>query len=69
MDHNAELDALNSANNGFGRLFENDVAGAKTIFSSSDDPFHQLGLGVCSFLEAALGMEVSSLSCLPSSNY
>lgn len=58
MDHNTELDALNSANNGFGRLFENDIAGAKSTFNSSDDPFHQLGLGVCAFLEAALGMEV-----------
>ncbi|KAF9449736.1 hypothetical protein P691DRAFT_774496 [Macrolepiota fuliginosa MF-IS2] len=57
MDHNLELDALNDANKGFSQLFENDIAGARNTFSGSDDPFHLLGLGVCSFLQAALGME------------
>lgn len=58
MDRNVELAALNSANSGFNRLFENDVDGAKALFNGKDDPFHLLGLGVCAFLEAALGMEV-----------
>ncbi|KAF5347916.1 hypothetical protein D9756_010118 [Leucocoprinus leucothites] len=61
MDHNLEVDALNSANNGFNKLFQNDVAGAKELFNGHDDPFHQLGLGVCAFLEAALGMETQAI--------
>lgn len=68
MDHDIQLDALNNANKGFSRLFENDVAGAKNTFKSRDDPFHQLGLGVCAFLEAALGMEVRHRACHPGRN-
>lgn len=52
----AEL--LQSATNGFDYLFCNDISGAKTHFAGKDDPFHLLGLGVCAFMEAALGMEV-----------
>jgi hypothetical protein len=48
---------LQSATHGFDYLFSNDVVSAKAHFSGKDDPFHLLGLGVCSFLEAALGME------------
>jgi hypothetical protein len=49
---------LQSAKLGFDHLFSNDIVEAKKKFDGSDDPFHLLGLGVCSFLEAALGMEV-----------
>ncbi|KAJ6453252.1 hypothetical protein C8R47DRAFT_249056 [Mycena vitilis] len=52
--------ALASANAGFDHLFANDIAAARRVFSSEDEPqspFHLLGLGVCAFLEAALGME------------
>ncbi|KXN84549.1 Mitochondrial outer membrane protein IML2 [Leucoagaricus sp. SymC.cos] len=57
MDQNVEVNALANATRGFDRLFENDIAGARALFNARDDPFHQLGLGVCAFLEAALGME------------
>ena len=49
---------LLSATKGFDCLFSNDIAAARKHFEPHDDPFHLLGLGVCSFLEAALGMEV-----------
>ncbi|KAJ7148690.1 mitochondrial outer membrane protein IML2 [Mycena crocata] len=49
--------ALASANAGFDHLFANDIALARSSLQSSDTPFHLLGLGVCAFLEAALGME------------
>ncbi|KAJ7478215.1 hypothetical protein FB451DRAFT_1241639 [Mycena latifolia] len=49
--------ALASANAGFDALFANQIAPARTAFQSADTPFHLLGLGVCAFLEAALGME------------
>jgi hypothetical protein len=58
MDHNDEVAALRNATHGFSRLFQNDIASAKQVFTGRDDPFHLLGLGVCAFLEAALGMEV-----------
>ncbi|KAF9524468.1 outer membrane protein Iml2/Tetratricopeptide repeat protein 39 [Crepidotus variabilis] len=48
---------LRSATEGFDFLFSNDITAAKKHFEPHDDPFHILGLGVCSFLEAALGME------------
>lgn len=50
---------LTDATRGFDELFQNELENARKIFSSSDSPFHQLGLGACAFLEAALGMEVS----------
>ena len=59
MDPVLETDFLRNATNGFDRLFENDIVGARAIFNGRSDPFHQLGLGVCAFLEAVLGMEVS----------
>ncbi|KAJ7290503.1 hypothetical protein C8J57DRAFT_1276000 [Mycena rebaudengoi] len=49
--------ALLSANKGFDHLFANDIAAARTAFGAADTPFHLLGLGVCAFLAAALGME------------
>jgi len=54
---NAEL--LKSATRGFDFLFSNDIVSARKHFEQQhDDPFHLMGLGVCAFLEAALGMEV-----------
>ena len=49
---------LQSASSGFDALFNNDLAKAREILGTNDSPFHLLGAGVCSFLEAALGMEV-----------
>ncbi|KAF8229976.1 hypothetical protein L208DRAFT_1284137 [Tricholoma matsutake] len=59
QDNNA---LLQSAKLGFDHLFSNDIVEAKKNFERSDDPFHLLGLGVCSFLEAALGMETGLLA-------
>ena len=58
---NAEL--LDSATKGFGYLFANDIVAAKEHFGGNEDPFHLMGLGVCAFLEAVLGMEVSLAVC------
>lgn len=52
---------LDSAKRGFDHLFQNQIALARDHFAGKDDPFHLLGLGVCAFLEAALGMEVRFL--------
>jgi len=49
---------LSSAIHGFDCLFSNDILGAKETFKGRDDPFHVMGMGICAFLEAALGMEV-----------
>ncbi|KAJ7738123.1 hypothetical protein B0H16DRAFT_1325584 [Mycena metata] len=55
--------ALASANRGFDYLFANEIGLARETFGGADtgvvevSPFHLLGLGVCAFLEAALGME------------
>jgi hypothetical protein len=54
---NSEL--LQSATKGFDHLFSNDIVSARELFKKKDDPFHMMGLGVCAFLEAALGMEES----------
>ena len=50
---------LTDATRGFDELFQNELDSARNIFATSESPFHQLGLGACAFLEAALGMEVS----------
>ncbi|RXW20654.1 hypothetical protein EST38_g5215 [Candolleomyces aberdarensis] len=50
---------LESATKGFGFLFANDIVAAKEHFGGNEDPFHLMGLGVCSFLEAVLGMETN----------
>lgn len=49
---------------GFDCVFSNDLQGARDVFNKGDSPFHMLGLGVCAFLEAALGMEVSAFFCI-----
>ncbi|OCH93858.1 hypothetical protein OBBRIDRAFT_789896 [Obba rivulosa] len=53
---------LRSASEGFDHLFSNDLANARETFSNRDSPFHALGLGVCAFLEAALGMETGLMA-------
>ena len=56
-----QVAALRSATTGFDHLFANRMEDAKVAFQDKDhqeSPFHLMGLGVCSFLEAALGMEV-----------
>ena len=52
------VDVLQKATIGFDHLFSDEIADAKSVFHEHDSPFHHLGLGVCSFLEASLGMEV-----------
>lgn len=55
---------LRSASEGFDMLFSNRLADARTHLAKEESPFHLLGLGVCTFLEAALGMEVRArISC------
>lgn len=49
---------LRQASSGFDLLFANDLDAAMDAFSAEDSPFHLMGLGVCAFLKAALGMEV-----------
>ncbi|KAL0946369.1 hypothetical protein HGRIS_012600 [Hohenbuehelia grisea] len=49
--------ALANASQGFDHLFSNDITGARKVFAADATPFHLLGLGICAFLEAALGME------------
>lgn len=54
---------LASASSGFDHLFSNEISSAKTAFASdSNSPFHLIGLGVCAFLEAALGMETAQMT-------
>lgn len=55
---------LRAATVGFDWIFANELEKARETFASGDSPFHSLGLGVCAFLEAALGMEV----CTPISH-
>lgn len=57
-------ESLRLASQGFDLLFANDLVGAVDIFSTDscrESPFHLMGLGVCAFLKAALGMEVGFL--------
>jgi hypothetical protein len=54
-------EALESATAGFESLFSDDIADAKGVFSKHESPLHLLGLGVCAFLEASLGMEVQHI--------
>jgi len=53
---------LLSATKGFDYLFSNDIVAARKHFEPHEDPFHLLGLGVCAFLEAALGMETGLMT-------
>lgn len=55
-------EALVSARVGFDALFSNELAEARDVFSAGQSAFHQLGFGVCAFLEAALGMETSRMA-------
>ena len=63
------VDSLQKANVGFDHLFLDEIEDAKVIFQGHHSPFHLLGLGVCSFLEASLGMEVCSQNLLPTSQH
>lgn len=58
MSATAVETSLLSATTGFEHLFSNRMKEAREQLSEEHSPFHLLGLGVCSFLEAALGMEV-----------
>ncbi|KAI5121532.1 hypothetical protein M0805_002592 [Coniferiporia weirii] len=58
----AQADALVSATKGFDHLFANRLEEARAQLASDDSPFHLMGLGVCAFLEAALGMETGLMS-------
>ncbi|KAI0780543.1 outer membrane protein Iml2/Tetratricopeptide repeat protein 39 [Trametes elegans] len=53
---------LRAATIGFDWLFSNELDKARETFSSGNSPFHSLGLGVCAFLQAALGMETGLMA-------
>jgi hypothetical protein len=53
-----------SASVGFDLLFSDKMLQARERFLADDSPFHLAGMGICTFLEAALGMEVSHFSRL-----
>ena len=53
---------LLNVSKGFDYLFSDDIASAKKHFEPHSDPIHLLGLGVCTFLEAALALEVLIIS-------
>lgn len=55
-DHVA--DSLEKASGGFDHLFMDEIAEARSAFQEHNSPIHLVGLGMCSFLEASLGMEV-----------
>jgi hypothetical protein len=60
---------LQLASQGFDFLFANEIADARKVFEAGingtqDSSFHLLGLGVLTFLEAALGMEVCASKVL-----
>ncbi|KAF8712458.1 hypothetical protein AX14_013081 [Amanita brunnescens Koide BX004] len=49
---------LKSATDGFDHFFAGNIDSAREVFQkNAQDPYHQLGLAVCSFLEAAMSME------------
>ncbi|KAI6103663.1 outer membrane protein Iml2/Tetratricopeptide repeat protein 39 [Pisolithus sp. B1] len=53
-------ETLRLAAQGFDLLFANDLEAAVDVFATEgqdNSPFHLMGLGVCAFLKAALGME------------
>ncbi|KZT19316.1 hypothetical protein NEOLEDRAFT_1142229 [Neolentinus lepideus HHB14362 ss-1] len=57
-----EVAHLEEATKGFDLLFANEIDQARKTFSAKESPFHALGLGICAFLEAALGMETNLMS-------
>ncbi|TDL16298.1 hypothetical protein BD410DRAFT_795499 [Rickenella mellea] len=61
-DDSQKVAALNSATEGFDHLFSNNLSGAQAQLAADDSPFHLLGLGICTFLEAALGMETDRMA-------
>jgi hypothetical protein len=54
---------IQAASKGFDHLFQNEFQQALDTFAKDDSPFHLTGMGVVTFLEAALGMEVSKVIC------
>ncbi|KAI5990534.1 hypothetical protein F5J12DRAFT_862663 [Pisolithus orientalis] len=62
---------LRLAAQGFDLLFANDLEAAVNVFvaeSQENSPFHLVGLGVCAFLKAALGMEVRPVHIISLTN-
>ncbi|THH08276.1 hypothetical protein EW145_g2807 [Phellinidium pouzarii] len=59
---NLQADMLVSASKGFDLLFANQINEARSQFQTDGSMFHLMGLGVCAFLEAALGMETGLMS-------
>ncbi|KAJ3986595.1 hypothetical protein F5890DRAFT_1502964 [Lentinula detonsa] len=59
--HSAAIQ-LASASRGFDHLFANEISSAKKVFNSESDPFHLVGAGCLSFLEASLGLEASKMT-------
>jgi hypothetical protein len=57
-----DIAQLESATAAFDHLFSNQIDEARRAFSEHESPFHIMGLGVCAFLEAALGMEVGLMA-------
>lgn len=53
---------LRAATVGFNYIFSNDLEEAREVFKADDSPFHSFGIGICAFLEAALGMEVRPIT-------
>lgn len=59
----SQVELLNDATRGVSKLLNNDLPGAQEILKShADSPFHLIGLGLSSFLSAALGQEDSELT-------
>ncbi|KIO27128.1 hypothetical protein M407DRAFT_73614 [Tulasnella calospora MUT 4182] len=55
--HTTAKEDFEDAAKGFDAVFGDDVVKAKEILSANSSAFHQLGLGMVSFLQAALGLE------------
>ncbi|KAK7062759.1 Mitochondrial outer membrane protein iml2 [Paramarasmius palmivorus] len=53
---------LEAASKAFDHLFTNEIVEAKAAFSAEESPFHLVGMAVCVFLEAALGMESAQMT-------
>ena len=51
---------LELATEAFDKFFEGNILNARNAFEKNpNDPYHLLGLATCSFVEAAMSMEVS----------
>lgn len=58
-----QVDLFIHATTGFNRLLDNDVEGAQATFAlAPNSAAHNVGIGITSFLQAALGMEDAELS-------